>query len=331
LKLKLKVEIELRRLLVQQPPSAFGLRPPNGKFNFNCQFQLQINDFAVLVPAPGSPTWTFAASSLQYSAQNMCMARMMTVPQAWMPGFQYSFEEHCMSHITLRRAQLLLVLLVPACGQPRDEARDARYEAPPAQVPAPAPAPTMAAPVITTVLVDSVVAVHLDAAHENFLKKDMAKAGDELKLAAERLKETAGDAPEAARKDMTDAAAGLEKIEGDVRSGAVTSIESLEHRLAMASASLARYHYLKASDALMAKDRRTAGREIQASVDQLEMGAKRLGLTMSGKSASAATNTRELGRQLADGAAVAEEHIGGAMKGLGNAVESLVNKARAKM
>ena len=235
-----------------------------------------------------------------------------------------------MTHISLRRAQLLLVFLIPACGQ-REEARESRYEAAPAAVPAPAPAPTMVQPAVTTAAIDTAVAVHLDAAHENFLKKDMAKAGDELKLAAERLKETAGNAPEDARKDMTDAAVGLEKIEGDVRSGNVTSVESFEQRLAMASAALARYHYLKASDALMAKDLRTAGREIEASVDQLEAGAKRLGHTLSGKSANAATNTRELGRRLADGAAVPEEHIGAAMKGLGGAVEGLVTKARASM
>jgi hypothetical protein len=192
--------------------------------------------------------------------------------------------------------------------------------------------PAVPAPVTTTpVGSGDEINVHLDAAHEHFLKRELARAGDEIRAAASRLADAAADAPAGARKDMTDAAHGLEKMESDVRSGAMTSIESLDHHLAQASASLARSHYLRATDAWVARDGRKAGHEIVAAVDELERGTKRLGHALSSEAATFARHAREFGSKLAEGTAMTESEVGVVMRGLGREIDWLSKEARSSL
>ena len=232
-----------------------------------------------------------------------------------------------MARLSTRSARLLLLIavVISACERRREEARVSEYETKPAAVPSvPAPAtPSLTEP--------DQIYVHLDAAHEHFLKKDLAKAGDALKAAADRLKDAAEAAPAGSRKDLTDAAHGLEKIEGDVRSGAMTSIEQLDHRLAMASAALARYHYLRATDAWVAQDARATGNEIMAAVDRLEAGTKQMGHDMSSEAATFDVHAREVGKKLADGTKMTEADVGVVMTGLGREIDKLVKNARTKL
>ncbi|MGH7461325.1 MAG: hypothetical protein ACREMA_09890 [Longimicrobiales bacterium] len=223
------------------------------------------------------------------------------------------------------QALLLIALVISACERRADE-RTSGYEAAPATVPAPVSVP---APTTVPALSDEELSVHLDAAHDNFVKKELGKAGDELRSGAERLKQAAVNAPAGARKDLTDAADEIGKVEGDVRSGAMTSLETLDRHLARAGAALARMHYLRATDAWVAQDARTTGRELVAAADQLEAATRRLGHAVSAEAGSFANHARDLGHKLAEGAKVAESDIGVTMRGLGREIEKLAHKVRA--
>ncbi len=112
--------------------------------------------------------------------------------------------------------------------------------------------------------------VHLDEAHENFVKRDLETTATALRSAAGGLERAVENAPAEARQGLLDSAHGLERIERDVRAGAIISIESLDHNLAKANAALARYHYLRAVDAWVARQGPTTGLEMVSAVDQLE-------------------------------------------------------------
>jgi hypothetical protein len=171
--------------------------------------------------------------------------------------------------------------------------------------------------------------MHLDAAHENFAKKDLARAGEELRTAAERLRLMAGQAPADVRKELEDAAHGLDRSEADIRGGAATTIESFDRRLARANASLARYHFARAKDARAKQDLRMAGREIQAAVDQLETGARRLGHALEGEAAAMGSHARSVGQQLAGGAQVVASDVDSTLTGLGREIDKLAQAARS--
>jgi hypothetical protein len=221
------------------------------------------------------------------------------------------------------RVLLTLVLLMVACER-RSETGEARNGAAPARVPAPAPTVTPSSSV-------SELHVHLDAAHENYEKRDLERAGEELLAAATGLKQAAQDAPAEVRKDLLDAASGLERLERAAVSGTVTSMKSFDHTLARANASLARYHYLRATDAWVARNLQAAGREMERAVDQLETGSRRLGRDLTGEAESFSRHARSVGEQLARGAKLGENEVGQVLKGLGREIDKLDNRARAEV
>jgi hypothetical protein len=175
------------------------------------------------------------------------------------------------------------------------------------------------------------ISVHLDAAHENLAKRDLQRAAQELGSAADRLKSSAENAPNEARQEMRDAASGLARIESDVRSGSLTSIETLDHHLAKANASLARYHYLRAVDAWVARQDQTTGREMVEAINHLETGSKRIGHDMRGAEASFSNHARGIGGTLAGGGRVAATDVDRTMKGLGREINELVQEVRSKL
>ncbi|MGH7460080.1 MAG: hypothetical protein ACREMA_03510 [Longimicrobiales bacterium] len=238
-----------------------------------------------------------------------------------------------MASISIRSAQSLLLLgfLTVACGEPAREARQSEYDAPPAAVPAPATPAPATAPVNTPSGTDAELDTHLDAAHENFVKKDLARAGDEIRDATSRLKAAAEGAKSDARKGLLETAQKLEEVEGHVRSGALTAIATLDRHLASANAALARDHYVRATDAWATKDGRTAGREMAAAMDQLEAGSKRLGEEAKGEAADFGKHVRDTGHKLAGGATVAETEVGKTIESLGRKIEMLAQKARSDL
>jgi hypothetical protein len=213
----------------------------------------------------------------------------------------------------------VLMALLAACERRPDESS---YEAAPATVPAPTVTPSSS---ITELY------LHLDAAHENFAKRDLERAGNELLAAASGLKKAAEDAPTEARQDMLDAASGLESIERDARSGTATSIESLDHHLARANAALAHYHQLRATDAWVARNGRAAGRELVRAVDQWEMGSRRMGRDLTGDAEAFSDRARSVGEKLANGTRLSENEVGQVLKGVGREIDKLATKARAAL
>lgn len=207
---------------------------------------------------------------------------------------------------------LLPIVLLAACGRSKTE--ESTYTAPPTMMPSPAPSMTAD---------DAGAASHINSAHQNFLKKDFAKSADEIRAASARLKQDAQNAPAEASKEMKEAAAALDRAETDVRAGAMTDISKLDHDLAKANASLARFHALQATDAWVARNSRDAGREIVSAVDQVEAATKRLGHQLSSEDASFSSHARSLGIQLIEGAQVAEHDVGVTLRGLDREIDSL--------
>jgi hypothetical protein len=214
-------------------------------------------------------------------------------------------------------ALLVLTALLSACQ--RKDKEETRYEAFPATMPAPTPVLTAA---------EAGASQHLNSAHENFVSKHLAEAADEIRSAADRLKADAKAAPGEARQEMRDAASGLDRVERDVRSGTLESVEKLDREFAEANASLARFHALRATDAWVGRDQRAAGREIVAAVDELEAGTRRLGHELSADASSFAHHAREMGHELVKGGRVADRDVGMILRGLDREIDALFRDLR---
>ena len=209
-------------------------------------------------------------------------------------------------------ALLVLSVLSSACQRSKHE-KETRYEAAPATMPAP--------PTVTAAEPDA--SQHLDTAHENFAAKNLDQAAEDIRSAADRLRQDARHAPGEARNEMRDAAKDLDRAAGDVRSGALNSAEKLDREMASASASLARFHALKATDAWVASKSRTAGNEILSAVAELETASRRFGHDLSNQEESFSSHARTVGQKLAEGVRVADKDVGVILRGLDREIDEL--------
>lgn len=228
-----------------------------------------------------------------------------------------------MSHFPLPLAGALLALglAVTACER-REEivVRDVEQKVPPTAVPQPAPA----APAFD----DDEVQEDLADAREEFLERDFDDSADELREAAEKVRRVAANAPAEVREDLIRSAQELEGLAGDVRSGAITSVDEFDRSLVSTNATLARHHLHRAREAWAQRDLRAAGRDLAAAARSVEHGLANLGRRAEGEGAAAIRDVRELGGTLARGAEAAPEDVERALQRLEQEIETFVQEAR---
>ena len=218
------------------------------------------------------------------------------------------------------RSSTLLLLglsMLSACQRSKRE-EEVRYDAAPATLPAP---PALTASEVST-------SQHLDAAHESFATKNLDDAASEIRSAVERLRRDAERAPREARKEMREAADGLEHVERDIRSGSQNSLETMDHALAKANASLARFHAMRATDSWVAAKQSIAGREIASAVAEIEIATRRLGHDLSSQEVTFARHAESVGHKLMDGTRVADRDVGLILKGLDREIDELFRDLR---
>jgi hypothetical protein len=176
--------------------------------------------------------------------------------------------------------------------------------------------------------VETALNSHLQKARESFVKKDTAKAADELRKASRWLEAAARRSPAEARAGLTDSAREIGKLADDVAHGTVKDAHDMDQAMARASLAVAHSHFVEASDAWTKKETKRSGHEIKLAADHLEAAGDWVGDETGRGAKTAAADARTVGDKLATGTGWSAEEVGRGIKSLGVAIDDLGNRVR---
>ncbi len=126
----------------------------------------------------------------------------------------------------------------------------------------------------------------LGLARQSFLMLDLGATAKRLRTAAANLRVTSAEADEAIKPRLDHSADELDSLAGRVEKGEVESVVEIDRPSARALQRLSRHHYLAAQRAWLKQQRKRAGTQLRAAVDNLEHAAK-----LSGEEVQTATRT----------------------------------------
>jgi hypothetical protein len=219
-------------------------------------------------------------------------------------------------------ALLFLTVMTSAC----DRSDQLRADTPDAT----APVVVEIAPMPPSSMAETSVLIEFDAAHESFVRRDIAKAGIALRSAGSKLKDAAEKVPGDASEALNKSAAAVDRAAADVRAGTIKSVDVLDRRLAAVNASLSRVHHKAAMKAWSARESSTTGHHLRMAVDEFENGTKRLGRDIKGGTATVIRDARRVADALAQRIDVSAVDVERSMQGLGREIEKLAKDATSK-
>jgi hypothetical protein len=164
---------------------------------------------------------------------------------------------------------------------------------------------------------------HYMRAFENFIKHDWAAAAVEIRKGAAFMKLEAGRAAGDVKSGLTASAQMLEKLADDIEKGAVRSSKDIQDAFAKAENTLAKHHYLRATEAWTKKSIKDAGHELHAAALSLEHGFAWAGEKLDAAVIKVMDDSRHLAGKLIEGADWAKDEIGEAIESLGREIEKL--------
>jgi hypothetical protein len=160
-------------------------------------------------------------------------------------------------------------------------------------------------------------------AREDFFKKNMKAAADEMRKGAAFMKLEAGRATEAGKKPLMDSIQELEELADSVEKGTVTSTSELGHAFARAHTALATHYRLKAAESWATKETSKAGKALKAAALHLEYSAAWGSVKLETGTKEVVKNTRILAEKLMKGTGSVTTEVGKTVEALGKEIKKV--------
>lgn len=167
---------------------------------------------------------------------------------------------------------------------------------------------------------------HFRRAHDSFLKQDYKAAATEIRKAVAYVKLESGRAVTDSQKALHASAQELETLAKDVEKGTVKDVKKLDNAFARADQSLAKSHYVKASESWGKKLYDKTGYELKAATNSLEKAASWAGNEASAAASTAVKEGRSVTGKLISGTGWAVDEVGQAIDSVGQGIEQLGKK-----
>jgi hypothetical protein len=177
---------------------------------------------------------------------------------------------------------------------------------------------------------ESTFKTHVHHAKGALLKKDLKKAGRELRAAGEYLGKAAASAPGAAKEGLEASAKEMSTLAEDVEKGTVTDMKRIDEASARGYHALANEQFVTATEAWTQKDTKATGHALKGAADDLEDGATAVGKDAGDASKDVAKGTREVAGKLVQGSGWTSEEVGRGMDAFGKELASLGRRAGSK-
>jgi hypothetical protein len=169
-----------------------------------------------------------------------------------------------------------------------------------------------------------------EKAHEFFLKKDLKAAASEIRKGVAFLKQEAGSATKAGKKDLTASFQELEKLANEVEKGAVTSEKKLKDAFARAHQALANHHYLKASEYWAKKEEKKTGHALKSAAIHFEHAVVWSEHKFETGEANVIKDIHTVAGKLIEGEKWTAEEVSKGIKNIGNEISRLGQKTEPK-
>jgi hypothetical protein len=163
----------------------------------------------------------------------------------------------------------------------------------------------------------------LQSARGAFLEVDVAKAGEQIRAAAKKLREGAATVAEESRTALHDAAHDLDNLAVRVEGRSIASIQEFDKRVARAFHSLAQHHVQDGRVAWQAREPRLTGRRLRAAADNFETGVRLSGQRVGDATEETIRDARLISAKLIEGSGYAVDDVGRVFERLGAEVENL--------
>ena len=160
-------------------------------------------------------------------------------------------------------------------------------------------------------------------AREDFFKKDMKAAADEMRKGAAFLKLEAGRATEAGKQPLMASIQELEELADSVEKGTVTSTNELDHAFARAHTALATHYRLKAAESWAKKETSKIGKALKAAALHLEYSAAWGFGKLETGTKEVVKDTRILAGKLIKGTGSVTTEVGKTVEALGKEIEKV--------
>lgn len=167
---------------------------------------------------------------------------------------------------------------------------------------------------------------HFRKAHDDFVKKDYRAAATEIRKGEAYVKLERARATTDSQKALTGSAEELETLAKDVQKGTVKDVKKLDDAFARADQSLAKSHYVKASESWAKKLSDKTGYELKAATESLERAASWAGGEASSAASTAVKDGRAVTGKLISGTGWTVDEVGKAIDSVGQGIEQVGKK-----
>ncbi|MGD1092049.1 MAG: hypothetical protein ABSB35_08660 [Bryobacteraceae bacterium] len=178
---------------------------------------------------------------------------------------------------------------------------------------------------------ESTFKAHVQHAKAALLKKDLKKAGRELRAAGEYLGKAGASAPAAAKEGLEASAKEMRTLAEGVEKGTVTDVKRIDEASARGYHALANEKFVTATEAWTKTDTKATGRALKGAADDLEDGATAAGKDAGDASKDVAKRTREIAGKLVQGGGWTSEEVGRGIDAFGRELANLGRRTGSKL
>jgi hypothetical protein len=165
-------------------------------------------------------------------------------------------------------------------------------------------------------------------ARESFLKKDLKVSAEAIRQAASHLNSLEQKTVEKGEQSLAESIESLRQLAARVEKGTVKSVKELDRVFSRVHQTLARHHYLKATETWAKKETTRTGQELRAASDSLESVLKRARKKVQKGTYTTIQETRRLAGKMIEGTAVASAEVEKGLAALGKEIDQLAKKVK---
>ena len=164
---------------------------------------------------------------------------------------------------------------------------------------------------------------YFQKAKQDYLKKNLKAAADEIRKGASYLKSEAANAGEKGKEILTESARELEKLADDVQKGAIKSVKKLESAFARAYYAQAVSSHIKSTESWARKEVANTGNSLEKATNYLERGLAWAGQKTEEETQKAIKESKDLANKLKKESILVADKVEKGLVGLGMEIEKL--------
>lgn len=158
-------------------------------------------------------------------------------------------------------------------------------------------------------------------AKRDYLQKNMNSAAEQIKKGAAYMKDEAAKASDKGREALAASEQELEKLAGDVKTGAVTSVKRINESFARAYLALASNAQIKSTEAWTKKEAEKTGDALDSAAGYLERSFNWAGQKIEGSTKNAVKKSKDISLKLKKKSSVIAEDVRKRLEDTGNEIE----------